>query len=78
MDKIDAQLEKWLDAHRIDVRISDSDRWRAVAYDAEGRVIEFALGESLKHAIEALCVEIVLCSFWELPPCPRCGDVERS
>lgn len=78
MDRIDIQLEKWLDHHQIDVRISDFDRWRAVAYDAEGRVVEFASGESRKHAIEALCVEIEIASFWELPPCPGCGDAERS
>lgn len=64
-------LNQWLVKYRIDVH-SDYNIWRAVAYDAEGGVIEFASGDSKKNAIEALCVEIGLVSFWETPLCPRC------
>jgi hypothetical protein len=66
-------LNQWLLSYRIDARLSDCDRWRAVAYDAEGGVLEFASGDSRRLAIETLCVEIGVISFWEIPPCPKCG-----
>lgn len=65
-------LNQWLVKYRIDVH-SDCNRWRAVAYDAEGCVIEFVSDDSRRQVIEALCVEIGLVSFWEIPLCPRCG-----
>jgi hypothetical protein len=66
-------LKQWLAKYRIDVN-SDCNRWRAVAYDTKGDVIEFASADSKRQAIEALCVEIGLVSFWEMPSCPRCGE----
>jgi hypothetical protein len=66
-------FKQWLVKYRIDVN-SDCNRWRAVAYDTKGDVIEFASADSKRQAIEALCVEIGLVSFWEIPVCPRCGE----
>ena len=66
-------LEQWLVKYNIDVNL-DCNRWHAVAYDANRDVIEFASADSKRQAIEALCGEIGLVSFWEIPLCPRCGE----
>lgn len=58
-------LVQWLAAYRIDV-IPENDRWRTVAYDAKGVVLEYSIGKTRRDAIESLCVEMSIISFWRI------------
>jgi hypothetical protein len=59
-------LSQWLTCHRIVVSEREPDRWRAIAYDGQGEVLDFVSGKSRRFVIEAVCLEIGLMSFWEI------------
>lgn len=67
-DSWDHRVEHWLSASRIDIRETGEGglSWRAVAYDSGGEVLECAIGDTRRAAIELVCREIGQLSFWKL------------